>query len=374
MASTPYETVLTAYLRNTAPLLFFELGGDLRVRAANPFSSRLVGRDAVGLHFREVVVDFAEELDPHELGLAPDRIHRLRISTRSRVPQDFACSFMAVGSGVIVVGTVDAEEQAAFQSQLLSVNRQLANLTRELQKSNVELAHLNQLKNQFLGMATHDLRNPVGAIMSLAEFVLEEAGGTLAAEHVGFLEQIVASSRHMNSIIADFLDISMIEAGGLNLEWQSVELAAVVGRVLALASARASKKGIGLEVALDPSVSSLMADPGKLEQVLTNLVVNAIEHSFPGSSVVVRSRLEGSRVALEVEDHGVGIPREMLDRLFNPFERKRARKTAGEQSTGLGLVIARKVVEAHDGTITVTSEVGRGTLFTVTLPITRDEG
>ena len=359
---------LDALLHSGGAVLYLELDGAGTVRRASPFTAQLVGRDPTGLGFRDVIVDFSNRIDPPELAAQGAGLHTLSISTWQGLPQDVRCCFVDIGDAVVVVGTIDADAQSNLQKQLLGLNRQLANLTRDLQKSNAELAQLNQLKTQFLGMASHDLRNPLNAVLSLAEIVLEEADTTLSADHARLLQQIIESGRYMQRILSDFLDVSVLESGRVKLDRQAVEIARLAERVVGSTEAAAQRKGIAVDLVLAEPLPAIAIDPVKVEQALTNLVTNAVEHSHPGSRVTVRVAGSETEVVLEVTDRGVGIPAEAIPELFTPFPRYRSPKTGGEKSTGLGLSIARGMVEAHGGRIGVQSQAGAGSVFTVVLP------
>ncbi len=258
---------------------------------------------------------------------------------------------------------------AALYEELMQVNNELANLQRELAKKNKELARLNELKSQFLAMAAHDLNHPIGVIQMYGEFLLDEAASSLSEEHAEFLRIIVETSRSMQQILNDFLDIAKIEAGRLELHRVPVDMEALVRKSVALNQLQASKKDIGINFIC--RVSNLVAevDPPKIEQVLNNLLSNAVKFSPPHTTVQVSLDKQNERMILRVSDQGMGIPRDMLDRLFKPFERVRTKVGAQEKGSGLGLAIVKKIVQAHGGDIHVESLEGHGSTFTVTFPM-----
>lgn len=257
-------------------------------------------------------------------------------------------------------------DDEGFYDELSRLNNDLVNVQRELAKKNAALAELNALKDQFLGMATHDLRKPIGVVIAFAEFLEDEE---LSEEAKGHLERILRSARGMSRIVDDFLAVAMINVGRLNLECEPTHVRGLVDAVVADARVFAQRKRILLEVAEKREVGRMWVDPAKAEQALRNLVMNAIEHSHPGSGVSVEIDGDGMNVTLTVADHGVGMDAKTLAQLFEPGHRARSPKTGGERSSGLGLVIARKVIEAHGGTIQVASEVGHGSTFRITLPV-----
>jgi signal transduction histidine kinase len=263
----------------------------------------------------------------------------------------------------------EMQRDQGLYDELTRLNNELVNLQRELTKKNMELSRLNELKNRFLGMAAHDLRNPLAAIQSYSEFLIEEAGAQLSPEHQEFVATIYASSRFMANLVNDLLDISTIESGQLRLDLEVVDLIALIRRNVELNSILAHKKGITLTFASDGDIPPMVLDVSKIEQVINNLVSNAIKYSYPDSPVSIRLARQAERVVLSVADEGQGIPAEEMDKLFEYFGRTSVQSTAGEPSTGLGLAIARNIVVGHGGEIWAESQVGEGSTFYVSLPI-----
>ncbi len=263
----------------------------------------------------------------------------------------------------------EREWDASAFDEISALNNQLVAMQRKLAKKNAELERLNALKNHFLGMAAHDLRNPLNVVYNYTEFLAETAEERLTEEEKTFLEIILESSQFMVELVNDLLDVSKIESGKLELAWQPVDLARLTERNVRLNRLLATKKDIDLVLEEVPEdVPAIVADPGKLEQVLNNLISNAVKYSPSGSRVAVRLQQQEEGVLIAVEDEGIGIAAEDMDQLFRPFMTPAAKGTAGEKSTGLGLVIVRRIVEGHGGEIWVESEKGVGTTFTVWLP------
>lgn len=274
---------------------------------------------------------------------------------------------------------VQADRDSHHFDELSRLNNDLATAQRELAKSNAELGRLNDQKNQFLGMAAHDLRNPLEVILTYSEFLLEEAAPALTPEQVSFVGTIRSSSDLMLRLVEDLLDLAKIEAGKLELDLERVDLAALVEANVARNRVLAAKKQIEIRLHFPQEGQQggpleMLIDPTKMEQVLNNLIGNAVKFSPAGSAVDVHVTPEGGRVTLAVEDRGPGIPAEERDKLFRPFARTRVRSTAGEKGAGLGLAIVKRIVEGHGGEIRVESEAGRGSAFCVSLPIRGLEG
>jgi signal transduction histidine kinase len=266
------------------------------------------------------------------------------------------------------VSIAQAGRDDRYYDELSQLNNELANAYRDVAKKSSELSRLNDQKNQLLGMAAHDLRNPLEVILTYSEFLLEEAAPRLDRDQVAFIETIRSSSEFMLHLVEDLLDLAKIESGRLELDLAPVDLAEVIDRNVAMNRVLAAKKGIGIELRIADGPFPMLVDPPKIEQVLNNLIGNAVKFSPPESTVEVRlSRADGG-VVVAVADQGPGVPPDELDRLFRPFERTRVRSTAGEKSTGLGLAIVKRIVEGHRGEIRVESGPAGGSTFLVTLP------
>lgn len=260
--------------------------------------------------------------------------------------------------------------EQTYYDELMRLNNELANLQREVAKKNSELVHLNEQKNRFLGMAAHDLRNPLHAMLMYSEFLLEEIQ---QPEHRAFVEVIRSSSQFMVALVDDFLDISQIEAGKLRLNREQLDVIALVRHVVTLNRMLADKKQMTIDFAPPDHCRHIFGDAAKLEQVAQNVLGNAIKYAPLGSSIEMRIEEKEREILLSVRDHGPGIPDAEIERLFLPFERSTVKATGGEKSSGLGLAIALKIVEAHQGRLWVDTQVGAGSTFFIALPAAETE-
>ena len=265
------------------------------------------------------------------------------------------------------------ERDSRFYDELSTLNNELTTAQRELAKKNFELAQLNEQKNQFLGIAAHDLRNPLEVIQTYSEFLLEDAAEVLSEEQIGFIHKIYSSSAFMLSLVNDFLDYSRIEAGRLELDLGPVDLIELSEKVIERSRVLADKKQIGITFKATGNLPSMRLDESKIEQVLSNLIGNAVKFSPAGESVEVTLEKSDGAVVLAVKDHGPGIEKSEAETLFAPFVKGKNRPTGGEKSTGLGLAIVRKIVEGHGGALAVETEAGQGSVFHVSLPLKLDE-
>ena len=373
MAETMFDdpaiaAAMRAYVLETAPVLALCLDANYCVAGSNAQARQVLRGEALGRPLTEQLVDFDRSLDLPALTRQGGVVHRLTLSTASGMPETLCFRFFPLPVGVLALASLDFPEQQKLRDEVLGLNGELNNLTRQLHQANAELRELNQLKNQFLGMAAHDLRKPIGVIMTYGEFVLDEAGGQLSEQHREFLRTCMDAATDMKRLIDGFLDLSVIESGKLRLELASASVPEIVAGAEPTARLMAGKKKISLLVDLADDGRRLRVDASKLQQVLLNLIGNAVEHSVSGQRVWLSSRWDDQTLVLAVRDEGPGIALEDQARLFTSFARAGTRKTAGERSVGLGLAIARLVVEAHGGRIRVESIPGQGATFLITLP------
>jgi signal transduction histidine kinase len=258
------------------------------------------------------------------------------------------------------------ERDDSQYNEISRLNNELVSMQRELAKKNAELERLNQEKNRFLGMASHDLRNPLQSILTRSAFLLDEDPAALGADYRKFMEVIYASTEFMARLVDDLLDVAKIESGRLQLDVSPVDLGVLVMKNVALNRVLAAKKQIEIELFIE-TLPTAVLDSAKIEQVLNNLLGNALKFSEPGSKVEVRLIRMAENFQINIKDEGAGMSPDEQSQLFKPFQRGRA-GTRGEKSTGLGLVIVKRIVEGHGGKLWVESQVGKGTTFFVSIP------
>ncbi len=339
------------------------------ILAANRHATTLIGEPLVGHPWHTMLLNFAGKVELADWLADAARPRLLNVRTAADLPQTLEVTVERLGRDYLLIGEVNAADQARLEREVLELNHELNDLSRELALKNAELDRLSALKNQFLGMAAHDLRKPAGLILSYAELLIDEAASGLSAEEQELLQVIRTSADRMRGVIDDFLDVSLIEAGRFSLDVQKADLEDLVGSARTLVAASAAKRTIRIAIELDPAGRVLLVDGPKIEQVLTNLLSNAVEHSPAGGCVRVASRRLESEIRVWVADDGEGIAPEQEARLFQAFAAGTAAKAGGERSIGLGLAIARKIVEAHDGRMFVESEPRRGAVVGFMLPV-----
>ena len=336
-----------------------------------------LGIAKVGAPFVELVDAHAGEKAQTFLDTVRERgaVHgwELTVEEHGRV-RPIVFAGVADGSRIVIVGGAmpgrdrRPRGEADPYETLSQVNNELANAQRELTRQKSELERINEEKNRFVGMAAHDLRNPLSVILNYAQLVLQDEI-TITAESAELLREIAGSSRFMLHIIDDLLDVSTIEAGKVELRLAELDPVQTVERNLTRNRLLAERKNIRIELTIDGPVPPIRTDPGKLDQILNNLVMNAIKYSDPGTVVAVGVTAKGDKLSIAVCDRGRGIPAAELTTIFKPFARLSATGTAGERSTGLGLTIVHRLAEVLRGRIRVESEVGKGSTITLELPL-----
>lgn len=240
----------------------------------------------------------------------------------------------------------------------------------EEQKALVEqLSNANQAKNRFLGMAAHDLRNPLAGIRGLSEFLLDKSFGPLSTDQKDLVNNILTASQSMLQLVNELLDLATIESGELKIDRKETDLIELIRKSIYFAKMNADKKGTTINFAPATETAMLSIDPEKIKQVVDNLLSNAIKYSPPKSVVNVEFIVSASSHSISVKDQGPGIPAGERDKLFKDFGRLSVQPTGGEKSTGLGLAICRKIVEAHGATVTAENLPEKGCEFNVTFPI-----
>lgn len=242
-----------------------------------------------------------------------------------------------------------------------------------------ELRRLNDEKNEFMGIAAHDLRNPLGAIQGYSEMILEEieplqppapeAWTRATKETVDCARRIQDTSERMAEMVQNLLDSNRIERGEMKLNLAPIDLATTLAAVLEAQRPRAVAKQQTLHWQNEAGPVSMVADATVLTQVIENLISNAVKYSPAGKNIYVRLRRSSEGTRCEVQDEGPGLSAEDQKKLFGKFARLSAKPTAGEHSTGLGLSIVKKMVEAMNGKVWCESELGNGATFMVAFPM-----
>jgi PAS domain S-box-containing protein len=278
-------------------------------------------------------------------------------------PVEISLSPLDTEEGLLVSGAIrDVSPQKLLQEQLKRKNDELEEQYRRVQEA-------NRLKSEFLANMSHELRTPLNAIIGFSEIMHDGKVGELAPQQQEFTGDILTSARHLLQLINDVLDLAKVEAGKMDFHPEPVQLPNVIAEVRDVVRTLVAKKQILLAIDVDAGLTDLVLDAAKLKQVLYNYLSNAIKFTGDGGTVLVRARPEGpDRFRIEVTDSGIGIRDEDLHRLFVEFQQLDTSASKKYQGTGLGLALTRRIVEAQDGTVGVTSAPGKGSTFHAVLP------
>ena len=237
----------------------------------------------------------------------------------------------------------------------------------ELEARHKEAERLNQLKSEFMASISHELRTPLHTIIGFAELMQEEGEGPLNFKQRRFMHHIHVDSEHLLGLINDVLDLSRIEAGGLQLHTEPVRLVLIVAESINAIRLYAESRSVSIRMGDDIDVS-VLADPMRLRQILYNLLSNGAKFTQPGGEVLVNAVVEGNTVRITVSDTGLGIAPEERTQIFEKFYQVGLTPVGVREGTGLGLAICKQLVEMQKGTIWVESELGKGSKFHFTLP------
>ena len=267
------------------------------------------------------------------------------------------------------------------QDQLRQINKSLDLKLNELAASNVFLEQSNQLKSEFLANVSHELRTPLGSILGFAEVIqeLDEESGedpdvSRREKRLRYLHNIITSGRSLLELINDLLDLAKIEAGRLEISVEPTSVADVCEGLMTLVRPQAEKKNIELVVQVSAMLPAIETDPGRFQQIIFNFLSNAVKFTPDGGRISlsaerVRSPEAGEQVRVSVSDTGPGISAADQQIIFEKFRQVDASHTRRHAGTGLGLAICRELAGLLGGSVSVTSELGAGSIFTLTLPL-----
>jgi len=254
------------------------------------------------------------------------------------------------------------------QQALEQQTGELADLAEKYAEEKTRAEEANQAKSKFLANMSHELRTPLNAIIGFSEIMESGMFGPLGAEkYIEYSRDIRESGEYLLDVINDILDMSKIEAGGIRLAPEAVELDSLLADCIRVVSTRAGEKNLRLDAQVEPAIQ-LKADRRALKQIALNLLSNAVKFTPDGGAVSVRGRARGGIVTIAIRDNGIGIAQQALHKLGRPFEQVESQLTKRHQGSGLGLAIAKSLIELHGGAMRIRSQLGRGTIVLVRLP------
>jgi signal transduction histidine kinase len=262
-------------------------------------------------------------------------------------------------------------DQAALALENVALIAEMQRNNEELALANRKLRELDLLKSQFLSVATHELRTPLTIILGYNSMLAESLGEQLGPAEQESLRESVAACKRLIRLVNSMLDITQIESGKMRMDFAPTDLRELVNSVVALFQHEARARNIHLGVELPARLPRTLLDPERVQQVLINLVGNALKFTDEGSVMIsVRPRPDIHSLEVAISDTGIGIAEDEQGKIFDEFAQvRRQAERRQREGSGLGLAIAKRIVEAHAGSIEVQSTLGRGSRFTFTLPI-----
>lgn len=250
-----------------------------------------------------------------------------------------------------------------------TLQQRIDNATHELRRSNSQLQRLDESKDEFISMASHQLRTPLTSIKGYISMLMEGDVGEVTKEQKHVLNEAFVSSERMVRLISDFLNVSRLQTGKFVIEKHPIDLALLVQRELDGLESSASARGMKFIYKVPKNIPILELDENKIQQVVMNFSDNAIYYSKDKGKIIVSLKKVSDFVEFTVEDNGIGVPKEDQDRLFNKFVRASNARKVRPDGTGVGLFLAKKVIDDHGGTIIFSSVEGKGSTFGFRLPI-----
>ncbi|MGI5843863.1 MAG: ATP-binding protein [Candidatus Xenobium sp.] len=352
------QIVRTRWARSDFPEV--RLGDDFSLPLAETSLARVLDSGEA-----RILNDLEEYLQQH-----PDSTST-RLLLEEGMLSSLTCPLIAMGHPIGFI-FFTCRYTNAYQTAHVDLFREIAGqLSIIVEKSRLyeRLLTLNEEKNRLLGVAAHDLRNPIGVAQGYLKLVLAGTVGPLNPAQRKLLERVERSSLRMLNLVNDLLDVSAIESGRLNLDLEEVELEPYLAEVLETSALLAAEKSITLLAEVQRPLPRVRLDRRRFDQVLHNLLTNAVKFSQSGTIITLGARTEPHAVQIFVQDQGQGLCDEELGRVFKALARGSTRPAGDERSTGMGLAISSRIVEAHGGSIAVQSNPGEGARFIVTLPL-----
>jgi PAS domain S-box-containing protein len=365
---------------------FVTLDRSWRYRYVNDRAAQIFGRRKEDLIGRHIWTEFPEGVgQPFHRAYERAMEERVQLQFEEYYPpydRWFENRIYPSAEGISIVFQ-DVSERKRAERALREAHEQLeqkvAQRTEELREALERAEAADRVKSAFLATMSHELRTPLNSIIGFTGIVLQGLAGPLNAEQTKQLGMVRGSARHLLELINDVLDISKIEAGQLEVHAESFDLRASLERATSLVRPMAEKKGLQLSLTLAPAIGEMVSDRRRTEQILLNLLNNAVKFTERGAVTVTASGVPQFRrtpeaeavpaVAVCIADTGVGIKPEDLPKLFQPFRQIDSGLTRLHEGTGLGLAICRRLTTMLGGTLSAASEWSRGSVFTLTLPL-----
>lgn len=361
------RNILTDFLLKNSSTLFLVVDQDGKIQYYNEFAARFIGEDKLN-SLKDVIIDPHDKFSM-DAALENEKSYYYSVNNIYNDPQTFRFSFIKNTEAIYIFGESNFEESRKIQKEMIVLNNEYADLTRELFKKNRELKDLDEMKNQFLGIAAHDLRNPFGNIIAIAHLLNDELEDKLNPELKKLFLAISRLGQFGLNLLNDLLDYSRIESGEKKLNLTKTDPVRLIKEIVNLNSYFASTNNVALVFQPVNTIRQIKIDTQAFQQILNNLISNAIKYSPKHSKVEVGIIPEEGFYTFYVKDEGPGIPEKEQEKLFKPFFTTSVKPRNNEKSTGLGLWIVNMLVEIHGGKVWIDSEVGKGTAIYFSIPV-----
>lgn len=269
----------------------------------------------------------------------------------------------------LVIAIQNAQSVQEVRELNANLEQRVSNATKELRTSNAQLHKLDEAKDEFISMASHQLRTPLTSIKGYVSMLLEGDLGELTDEQKHVLNEVAFSSERMVRLVGDFLNVSRLQTGRFVIDKHPVDLSVLIQREIDGLEQNAAAKGIKFTYKAPKGIPVINVDENKIQQVIMNFADNAIYYSKDNGKVTISLKKVGASIEFTVKDNGIGVPEAEQANLFNKFFRAGNARKARPDGTGVGLFLAKKVITDHDGTLIFESKEGKGSTFGFRLPI-----
>ena len=292
---------------------------------------------------------------------------------------DSALEAMKRGASDYLTKPLNLEEMFVRLQKVLEEKQRFVKLrdfAAQLEKANQDLKRIDEMKSEFVSIASHELRTPLASIKNAVQLILQGKTGEINENQKKFLSMADRNISRLTNILNSLLDLSRIESGKIDMKIEELDPRALIEFILSSLKPQADGKSAQLKIEIGKKLPSVYGDREKVEQILTNLVGNAIKFTPEGGEISVSAQPSprgGNKLAISVRDSGIGISEDQQEKIFEKFHQVEGSLHRSVSGTGLGLAITKGLVEAHHGEIWVESEIGKGSTFTFTLPISEGE-